>query len=65
MNAVTITGMAVKRLKKEIPLSKSGRNLGVFVSPLTSAVMAKNEHMPTNITARSTETAELNHSDSA
>lgn len=62
---MTITGTAVKRLKKETPPSSSGRSLGVSVSPPMRAAMAIAEHIPTNTTANSTDMAELSHSDSA
>lgn len=65
VKAVTITGTAVKRLKKETPLSNSGRNLGVFVSPWMRAATAIAVHIPTNTIARRTDIAELSHSDSA
>lgn len=62
---MTMTGIAVKRLKKETPPSKSGSHLGVCVSPWMRAVMAITVHIPTNTNASRTDIAELNHSDSA
>ena len=64
MKAVTITGTAVKRLRKEVLLSRWGINLGVLVFPSISAWIAITEHMPTKITARRTDIAELNLNDS-
>lgn len=61
---MTITGTAVKRLKKEVPLSNWGNNLGHFVVPSSNAEMAMTKHMPTKTTASRTETAELNLNDS-
>lgn len=60
-----MTGVAVKRSKKESPLFSSGRIFMCFVSPRASAYIAITEHMPTNTTARSTDIAELSHNDSA
>ena len=65
MKAVTITGTAVKRLKKEVPLLSSGTILIDLVSPRASADIAITEQIPTNKTARSTDTNELSHNDSA
>lgn len=64
VKAVTMTGTAVKRLKKLAWSSTSGSNLGLFVFPSTSAAIANAKLIPTNTTARSTATAELNFRDS-
>ena len=60
MKAVTITGTAVKRSKKEVLLSNWGSSLGLFVFPSKSAKIASTELMATNTTARKTDIAELN-----
>lgn len=64
VKAVTMTGTAVKRLKKEASLSNCGSSLGLFVFPWKSEEIAITEHIPTNTTARRTDIAELNLSDS-
>lgn len=65
VKAVTITGMTVKRLKKEVVFFNSGSILGLTVSPFIIASIAITEHIPTNTIARITAIAELNHKDSA
>lgn len=64
VKAVTMTGTAVKRSKKETWLSKWGSSLGLFAFPSTSAKIAIIELMPTNTTASKTDIAELHFSDS-
>lgn len=60
MKAVTITGEAVKRLKKDCPpLLRSGKSLGLFALPCTSATIASTELMITKSSARRNEIAEL------
>lgn len=65
VKAVTITGTAVKRSKKEVLLSNSGSSLGLFVFPSKNAKIAITELMATNSTARKTDIAELYLNDSA
>lgn len=65
MKAVTITGTAVKRSKKEALLSNSGTILGLFAFPSKIAIIAITELIPTNTTARKTDIAELYLNDSA
>lgn len=60
-----MTGMAVKRLKKEEVLFNSGSILGLTICPFTIAMIAITEHIPTNTTARIIAIAELSHNDSA
>lgn len=60
-----MTGMAVKRLKKEALLFKSGSILGLTICPFAIAMIAITEHIPTNTTARIIAIAELSHNDSA
>lgn len=59
-----MTGMAVKRSKKEALPSKRGSISGVFVSPFRNAVVAITEHITTNTTASRTDIAELYLNDS-
>lgn len=60
MKAVTITGEAVKRLKNDTPpLLSSGKSLGFFVFPCTSAIIANTELMTTKSNASRNEIAEL------
>lgn len=59
MKAVTITGTAVKRSKNDTWLSNCGSSFGVFDLPSQTAYIAITEHIATNITASSTEIAEL------
>ena len=65
VKAVTITGTAVKRSKKEVLLSNWGSSLGLFVFPSKSAKIARTELIATNTTARKTDIAELYLNDSA
>lgn len=60
-----MTGMAVKRLKKEVVLFNSGGILGLTICPFAIAMTAITIHIPTNTIARRIATAELNHNDSA
>lgn len=64
VNAVTTTGTAVNKSKKDVWLSNPGTNLGVCVFPCTKATIAKPEQMATNDTARRVDTAELYFKDS-
>lgn len=59
-----MTGTAVNRSKKDVCWSNSGINLGFLVLPWTKAIIAITEHIATKITARRTDTAELNLNDS-
>lgn len=62
VKAMTMTGTTVKRLKKERFLS--GRSLGIWIAPRLSAFTAITEVITTKITARKTDTAELNRRES-
>lgn len=59
-----MTGTAVKRLKTDPWLSNWGINLGLLVLPSNRATIANTVLIPTKTTARRTDMAELNLSDS-
>jgi len=63
VNATTRTGTAVKSSKNDC-LLKSGSSLGVCAVPLKRAYRAIPELINTNTTARRTDSAEVNLSES-
>jgi len=64
VNAVTITGTAVKSSKNKPRPFTSGNSLGLSVLPWMNALIAMPMQMATNTTAKRTDTAEENLKDS-